>query len=97
MSCAGIARSWLECKSKGRESAIAAICFLTQEDEVDVGGRPVCLVGLHAVFDTLKAAVHDTRFMLLANTHAQGYDCADFHHSLGDCMQNTALGPLPCA
>jgi hypothetical protein len=44
---------------------------MMQENEVDVGGRPVCLVGLHTVFDTLTAAVHDTRFMLLADTHAQ--------------------------
>ena len=42
-----------------------------QEDEVDVGGRPVCLVGLQTVIDTLTAAVHDKCFMLLADTHAQ--------------------------
>ncbi len=47
------------------------MCFVMQEDEVDVGGRPVSLVGLHTVFDTLTAAVHDTRFMLLDDTHAQ--------------------------
>jgi hypothetical protein len=56
-----------------------------QEDEVDVGGRPVCLVGLQTVIDTLTATVHDTRFMLFADTHTRD-DCAGLHLSLGDFM-----------
>ena len=46
------------------------MCLLMQEDEVDVGGRPVCLVGLHTVIDTLTAAVHDARVCyLLTHMH----------------------------
>ena len=64
--------------------------------EVDVGGRPVCLVGLHTVLHTLTAAVNNTRLMFLDDTHTRD-DCAAIHLALDDFMWNIALFPLPCS